>query len=223
MLLTITGLGLGAMYFLVASGLSLIYGLMGVLNFAHGAFITFGAYAAWWLSDQVGLGVEGAARLGAVFGIAVGRCSQRGSSSRSSARSTDGRSSRCWSPSVSPSSLGALIQGIWGHDVKVFPVPAWMVDTTTVLGRVGPERPVRRDRGRRVRADRVDRVPALHALRARDPRRCREPCDGLRARDRRAPRVHDRVRARRRARRARRRAVGHLLRRRSIPGAGRRS
>ena len=40
LLLTITGLGLGAMYFLVASGLSLIYGLMGVLNFAHGAFLT---------------------------------------------------------------------------------------------------------------------------------------------------------------------------------------
>ena len=37
-LLTITGFGLGAMYFLIASGLSLIYGLMGVLNFAHGAF-----------------------------------------------------------------------------------------------------------------------------------------------------------------------------------------
>ena len=43
-LLTITGLGLGAMYFLIASGLSLIYGLMGVLNFAHGAFLTVGAY-----------------------------------------------------------------------------------------------------------------------------------------------------------------------------------
>ena len=52
-LLTITGLGLGAMYFLVASGLSLIYGLMGVLNFAHGAFLTIGAYATWWLSDQL--------------------------------------------------------------------------------------------------------------------------------------------------------------------------
>src|SRR6266511_3829563 len=46
-LLTITGLGLGAMYFLIASGLSLIYGLMGVLNFAHGAFLTVGAYASW--------------------------------------------------------------------------------------------------------------------------------------------------------------------------------
>ena len=39
-LLLITGLGLGALYFLVAAGLSLIYGLMGVLNFAHGAFLT---------------------------------------------------------------------------------------------------------------------------------------------------------------------------------------
>ena len=36
------------MYFLIASGLSLIYGLMGVLNFAHGAFLTVGAYATWW-------------------------------------------------------------------------------------------------------------------------------------------------------------------------------
>ena len=53
-LLTITGLGLGAMYFLIASGLSLIYGLMGVLNFAHGAFLTVGAYASWWLADQLG-------------------------------------------------------------------------------------------------------------------------------------------------------------------------
>ena len=43
----VIGVGLGALYFLVASGLSLIYGLMHVLNFAHGAFLTAGAYAAW--------------------------------------------------------------------------------------------------------------------------------------------------------------------------------
>ena len=48
-LLTVTGLGLAGLYFLVASGLSLIYGLMGVLNFAHGAFLTLGAYAAWYV------------------------------------------------------------------------------------------------------------------------------------------------------------------------------
>ena len=56
-LLTITGLGLGAMYFLIASGLSLIYGLMGVLNFAHGAFLTVGSYASWWMSANVFDGV----------------------------------------------------------------------------------------------------------------------------------------------------------------------
>src|SRR5919202_1469206 len=53
-LLTVTGLGLGAMYFLIASGLSRIYGLMGGLNFAHGAFLTVGAYATWWIHGKLG-------------------------------------------------------------------------------------------------------------------------------------------------------------------------
>jgi len=46
-LLLVTGLGLGALYFLIAAGLSLIWGLMRVLNFAHGAFVTVAAYVAW--------------------------------------------------------------------------------------------------------------------------------------------------------------------------------
>lgn len=52
-LLAITGLGLGALYFLVAAGLSLIWGLMRVLNFAHGAFFTVAAYAAWSATQVV--------------------------------------------------------------------------------------------------------------------------------------------------------------------------
>ena len=50
-LILLTGIGLGALYFLVASGLSLIYGLMHVLNFAHGAFLTLSAFIGWqvWL------------------------------------------------------------------------------------------------------------------------------------------------------------------------------
>ena len=74
-LLTVTGLGLGAMYFLIASGLSLIYGLMGVLNFAHGAFLTIGAYVSWWVTErldgQIGsLGLR--FLLGALAGLAAG-------------------------------------------------------------------------------------------------------------------------------------------------------
>ncbi len=45
-MLTVAGLAMGAMLFLMAAGLTLIFGLMDVLNFAHGAFITLGAYIA---------------------------------------------------------------------------------------------------------------------------------------------------------------------------------
>ncbi len=44
--LTVAGLAMGMMIFVMASGLSLIFGLMDVMNFAHGAFITLGAYVA---------------------------------------------------------------------------------------------------------------------------------------------------------------------------------
>ena len=44
--LTVAGLAMGMIIFIVASGLTLVFGLMDVLNFGHGAFITVGAYAA---------------------------------------------------------------------------------------------------------------------------------------------------------------------------------
>ena len=40
----IKGLGTAGIYVMIAAGLSLIFGLMGVLNFAHGALTTYGAY-----------------------------------------------------------------------------------------------------------------------------------------------------------------------------------
>jgi branched-chain amino acid transport system permease protein len=45
--LTVAGLAMGMLIFLVASGLTLIFGLMDVLNFAHGALFSWGAYAGW--------------------------------------------------------------------------------------------------------------------------------------------------------------------------------
>jgi branched-chain amino acid transport system permease protein len=44
---TLSGLTLGALYFMVAAGLTLIFGLMDVLNFAHGAMFMIGAYVGW--------------------------------------------------------------------------------------------------------------------------------------------------------------------------------
>ncbi len=51
--ITISGVALGAVYFLAASGLSLIYGLMDILNFAHGLFMTLGAYAGWEVASHL--------------------------------------------------------------------------------------------------------------------------------------------------------------------------
>lgn len=48
----LSGLTLGALYFLISSGLTLIFGLMDVLNFAHGTLFMLGAYVGWtWAED----------------------------------------------------------------------------------------------------------------------------------------------------------------------------
>ena len=55
--LTIAGLAMGMLLFLIASGVSIIFGLMDVLNFAHGALFAWGAYVGFsvfgWLREWV--------------------------------------------------------------------------------------------------------------------------------------------------------------------------
>lgn len=50
----VNGLSYGLLLFLLCSGLTLIYSLMGVLNFAHAAFYLLGAYLAYALSQKIG-------------------------------------------------------------------------------------------------------------------------------------------------------------------------
>ena len=50
----VNGLSYGLLLFLLCSGLTLIYSLMGVLNFAHAAFYVLGAYLAYSLSQFLG-------------------------------------------------------------------------------------------------------------------------------------------------------------------------
>ena len=135
-LLTITGLGLGAMYFLIASGLSLIYGLMGVLNFAHGAFLTAGAYSTWWIYGRLG-GIETptlrfivSALVGLVAGAVLAALVEV-----LLIRPLYQRHIEQVLVTVGLSlALVALVQGIWGPTERLYPVPSWLFDTTTVLG-----------------------------------------------------------------------------------------
>jgi branched-chain amino acid transport system permease protein len=49
------GLVNGAFYALLSLGLAVIFGLLGIVNFAHGALYMLGAFAAWIMLDQLGI------------------------------------------------------------------------------------------------------------------------------------------------------------------------
>jgi len=77
--LTIAALAMGMMIFVISSGLTLVFGLMDVLNFGHGAFIAVGAYLAltvlgplsgWMQADSLALNLAalGLAMLAAMIG-----------------------------------------------------------------------------------------------------------------------------------------------------------
>lgn len=64
----------GLLLFMLAAGLTLIFGIMGVVNLAHGSFYMLGAYLAWSLSAQLGslaLAILVGTALSVVFGLAL--------------------------------------------------------------------------------------------------------------------------------------------------------
>jgi branched-chain amino acid transport system permease protein len=136
LLLGVTGLGLGALYFLAASGLSLIYGLMGVLNFAHGAFMMAGSYAGWLtmtkLAPQLSVGVRLLAAVlvalvvGAVIGVIVEVVLIRPLYRHhiQQVLVTVGLSL----------AAVAAVQGIWGSDARPLERPEWMRGTMELGG-----------------------------------------------------------------------------------------
>ncbi|MBS0381879.1 MAG: branched-chain amino acid ABC transporter permease [Proteobacteria bacterium] len=137
-LLALTGIGLAGLYFLVASGLTLIFGLMRVLNFAHGAFLLLGGYCAWLLGAQL-MDAAGnvsnagflamliaALAAGAVIGTLTELVLIRPLYRREFAQVlvTVGLGLV----------VGALVMGIWGGDPRNFPAPPWTHGIVRILG-----------------------------------------------------------------------------------------
>lgn len=70
--LALNGLATGMLIFLLAAGLTLIFGLMDVLNFAHGGLFAWGAYSGVWVytvTDSFMVGIIGAIATGMVLGL----------------------------------------------------------------------------------------------------------------------------------------------------------
>lgn len=132
--ITISGLALGAVYFLVASGLSLIYGLMEVLNFAHGVFLTLGAYAGW----EIAIRVPAASHGPAGFLLTAGAAAACGAVVAAVTELVLIR--RLYGRPVSQVlvtigldlALVGLLLGAFGSNGRLIPVPAWLTGVTSI-------------------------------------------------------------------------------------------
>jgi branched-chain amino acid transport system permease protein len=70
----LNGLQFGLMLFLLAAGLTLVFGVMDMINLAHGSLYMVGAFLAAWIAARTGsftLGVAGSVVLTGLFGIAL--------------------------------------------------------------------------------------------------------------------------------------------------------
>lgn len=78
---TLNGLGLGSIYALVALGYSMVYGIVKLINFAHGDIIMVGGYTVMFIMVMMGmplvLGVVGSVAFCAVAGVVIQRVAYR--------------------------------------------------------------------------------------------------------------------------------------------------
>ena len=78
---TLNGLQLGVLLFLLAAGLTLVFGIMDLINLAHGSLYMVGAFLTAWLAGQTGSFLAGlalAVPLTALLGLALERAALRG-------------------------------------------------------------------------------------------------------------------------------------------------
>lgn len=66
------GLSIGALYAIIALGFTLIFGVGGVLNLAHGGLVTLGGFSGYLVTNNLGLGPWIALVVGGLSGAAVG-------------------------------------------------------------------------------------------------------------------------------------------------------
>ena len=74
----LNGLTTGAVYALIALGLTLIYGVLHIINFAHGAALMVALYGVWWLKTALGIDPYAALPIVVAAMFALGYALQRG-------------------------------------------------------------------------------------------------------------------------------------------------
>ncbi len=115
------GLALGILLALIAAGLTIIYGTLGVINFAHGALFVVGAYAGfstYMATDSFVLSIAA----GAVAAMVVGLVLERGLIRKFYSRPVEDQILVTFGISIV---LVEIIRGIYGGIGQRVPVPSW--------------------------------------------------------------------------------------------------
>lgn len=123
----LNGLTLASLYFLVASGFTLVFGLMRNVNLAHGSLYLFGAYIGWYVGEHTGswvlaviAGFLAAAVLGLLMQLLVFRHMQ-------------GQDLRQTLVTIGLSIvLADLMLWAWGAEIYTFDPPPWIYGSTTL-------------------------------------------------------------------------------------------
>jgi branched-chain amino acid transport system permease protein len=123
----LNGLTLASLYFLVASGFTLVFGLMRNVNLAHGSLYLLGAYVGWMVGEQTGswvlavvAGFASAALLGLLLQLLVFRHMQ-------------GEDLRQTLVTIGLSIvLADIMLWIWGAEIYTFDPPPWIYGSTSL-------------------------------------------------------------------------------------------
>ncbi|MFJ8687965.1 branched-chain amino acid ABC transporter permease [Micromonospora wenchangensis] len=128
----VNGLAIGLLLFITAAGLSLIFGMMDVLNLAHGALFLTGAYLAWWIGgeQQTWPSLGRAVVAVVVFGAAAGGLLSLLTAPLSRRSHLEQALLTLGIALVAADVLSAL----FGDDVRATEPPAGLAGTVTVAG-----------------------------------------------------------------------------------------
>lgn len=126
-LTVLNGLTLGALYFVVASGFTLVFGLMRNVNLAHGSLYLLGAYIGYSAAEAsgnwfvgVGAGFVSMALFGVLLQVVV-------------FRRMDGQELRQTLVTIGLSIvLADLMLAVWGGETYQFEPPGWLYGTATL-------------------------------------------------------------------------------------------
>ena len=125
----LNGLAFGALLMILSSGLAMIYGLRGVMNFSHGALYMFGAYLAYEVTSRTSFWL---ALVLAPLGLAlIGAALELGAFRRLQARSHIEVGLVTFGFALI---LDRIITLIWGDETLPVPAPDVVNGTTSFLG-----------------------------------------------------------------------------------------